>query len=123
MDEMLGANGVCYRGVPLYCAEAFTVTSYRCEEVLILHNKPHPPPPILPNNTEVSRCKFCISRQHLEVVTKPHSVYQLCGGGDTRNLHTRKRGRGGGGGSVRWREGSAIYYYNRQMENLQVIAN
>ena len=64
--------------------------SYHCEEVFILHNKLHPPPPILPDDTKVGRCKFCISRQHLEVVTKPHSVYQLCGGGDTRDLHTRE---------------------------------
>ena len=76
----------------IYC----TVTSYHCEEVLILHNKPNPSPLILSDDTEVSRCKFCISRQHLEVVTKPHSVYQLFGGSDTRDLHSIEEERDGG---------------------------
>ena len=55
----------------------YSISSYHCEEVLILHNQPHPPPPILLNDTKVSRCKIYISRQHLEVVTKPNSVCQL----------------------------------------------
>ena len=67
------------------------ITSYHCEEVLILHNKPHPPPLIVTNDTIVSRCNGCCSWQKLEVVTKPLPVCKRCGGGDTRNLH----GKGG----------------------------
>ena len=63
------------------------ITSYHCEEVLLLHNKPHPPPPILSDDTKVGRCNGCFSRQQLKVVTKPRPVCQFCGGGDTRDLH------------------------------------
>ena len=66
------------------------VTSYHCEKVLILHNKPHPPPPILLDDTKVGRCKGYFGWQELKVVLKPHPVCQLCGGGHTRNLCTRK---------------------------------
>ena len=63
-----------------------SITSYHCEEVLVLHNKPHPPPPIVPNDTKVGRCNKSFRWQHLEVVTEPYSVCQFCGGGHTRDL-------------------------------------
>ena len=65
----------------------FHYDSYHCEDVFILHNKPHPPPPILSNDTKVGRCNGCLSWHQLEVVTKFHPVFQFCGGGDTRDLH------------------------------------
>ena len=65
---------------------AFTITSYHCEEVLILYNKPHPLPVIVPNDTKVGRCNGCFSWQQLKVVLKFHPVCQVCGG-NTRNLH------------------------------------
>ena len=68
---------------------------YHCEEILILHNKPNPLPPILPDDTKVGRCNLCFSWQQLEVVAKPHPVSQLCRGGDTRYLgEGRREGRG-----------------------------
>ena len=75
-------------GLHLNCftKHQFHYDSYHCEEVLILHNQPHPPPPILLNDTKVGRCNGCFSWQQLEVVTEPYSVCQLCGGGHTRDL-------------------------------------
>ena len=67
-----------------------SVISYHCEEVLILHNKPHPPPQILSDDTKVGRCKGYFGWQQLKVVTKPHPVCQLCGGGHTRDLYERR---------------------------------
>ena len=94
-----------------------SISSYHCEEVLILHNKPHLPPPILLNDTKVGRYNVCIRRQHLEVITKPHSVCQLCGGRGTRDLHWGGR-KGKVGGE---REGNCDGYVPRQtMKNLQV---
>ena len=65
----------------------YSITSYHCEEVLILHNNLHPPPPILSDDTKICWCKISVRCQHLEVITKPQPVSQLCGGGGTRNLH------------------------------------
>ena len=84
-----------------------TIFLYPCEEVLILHNNLHPPPPILPNDAKVGRCKICIRCQHLEIITKPHSVCQLRGGGGTRDLCSM-RGRGREGGRREGREGGRM---------------
>ena len=78
----------------------YIIISYHCEEILILHNKPNPFPPILLDDTKVGRCNLCFSWQQLEVVVKPHPVSQLRRGGDTRYLGGRRRKGGGRDGAV-----------------------